>query len=153
MQPDTIQKIKDLATPLAESNNLFIVDAEVKTGSGITEVWLYLDAEDRGVNLDECADISRELGFLMEAHEIFEGKYRLNVSSPGLSRPLSDVRQYRKNEGRKAKIKYKQDDQYSKISGNIVSVTENGVMIEDKKGNAVEVRFDEIQEAKIIPNI
>ena len=101
MQLDTIQKIKDLAAPLVESKDLFVVDIEHKTGSGLNEVWLYLDAQDRGVNLDECADISRELGFLIEAHELFEKKYRLNVSSPGLSRPLSDVRQYKKNEGRK----------------------------------------------------
>ncbi len=153
MQPDTIQKIKDLTTPLAESNNLFLVDVEVKTGSGITEVWIYLDAEDRGVNLDECAEISKELGFLMEAHEVFDGKYRLNVSSPGLSRPLTDRRQYKKNEGRKAKIKYQMDNEYSKISGIIIGITEDLITIEGKDGKAVEVKFDQITEAKIVPNI
>lgn len=153
MQLDTIQKIKDLATPLVESKDLFVVDIEHKTGSGLNEVWLYLDAQDRGVNLDECADISRELGFLMEAHEVFEKKYRLNVSSPGLSRPLSDVRQYKKNEGRKAKVKFKKDDEYDKTEGTIVGVDENGIMLEDQNGKSVKVLFDDIKEAKIVPNI
>ncbi len=153
MQLDTIQKIKDLAAPLVESKDLFVVDIEHKTGSGLNEVWLYLDAQDRGVNLDECADISKELGFLIEAHELFEKKYRLNVSSPGLSRPLSDVRQYKKNEGRKAKVKFKKDDEYDKTEGTIVGVDENGIMLEDQNGKSVKVLFDDIKEAKIVPNI
>jgi|TARA_R110001599_G_scaffold184627_5_gene378662 ribosome maturation factor RimP len=153
MQLDTIQKIKDLAAPLVESKDLFVVDIEHKTGSGLNEVWLYLDAQDRGVNLDECADISRELGFLIEAHELFEKKYRLNVSSPGLSRPLSDVRQYKKNQGRKAKVKFKKEDEYDKTEGTIVGVDENGIMLEDQDGKSVKVLFDDIKEAKIVPNI
>lgn len=153
MQLDTIQKIKDLAAPLVESKELFVVDVELKTGSGLNEVWLYLDAQDRGVNLDECADISRELGFLMEAHELFEKKYRLNVSSPGLSRPLTDVRQYRKNEGRKAKVKFKKEEDYQKIEGNIVGVDEEGITLEDQDGKSVKVLFDDIKETKIVPNI
>jgi len=153
MQLDTIQKIKDLAAPLVEPKDLFIVDIEHKTGSGLNEVWLYLDAQDRGVNLDECADISRELGFLMEAHELFEKKYRLNVSSPGLSRPLTDIRQYIKNKGRKAKVKYKKEDEYEKTEGIIVGVDEQGITLEDQDGKSVEILFDDINEAKIVPNI
>ncbi len=152
MQTDITQNIKDLVTPLAESAGLFVVDVEVNT-QGMTEVSVYLDAEDRGVNLDECADISRELGFLIEAHELFESKYRLNVSSPGLSRPLSDRRQYKKNEGRSARIKFRQDEEYNKLNGSITAVTEDGVTVEDEDGNTVHILYDEIVEAKIVPNI
>lgn len=153
MQVDTIQIIKDLATPLAEENGLFVVDVEVKTGSGLTEAWLYLDAADRGVNLDECATISRELGFLLEAHETFDNKYRLNVSSPGLSRPLSDKRQYGKNEGRKAKVKFKVNEEYQKVTGIIIGVTDDIIELENENGEPVQVPFDDILETKIVPNI
>lgn len=152
MQLDIIQNIKELATPLAEEKGLFLVDVEVNLNSK-PEVWVYLDAEDRGVNLDECADISRELGFLMDAHELFEGKYLLNVSSPGLSRPLSDQRQYKKNEGRSAKIKFKQGDKYEKIKGSIVSVNADGVTVENGKEGTVHISFDDIMETKIVPKI
>jgi len=153
MQLDTMQIIKDLAAPLVEPKDLFIVDIEHKTGSGLNEVWLYLDAQNRGVNLDECAEISKELGFLMEAHELFENKYRLNVSSPGLSRPLTDVRQYKKNEGRKAKVKFIKEDEYDKTVGIIVGVDEKGITLEDQDGKNVTVLFDDIKETKIVPNI
>lgn len=153
MQLDIIQNITDLAVPLVNEQGLFLVDIELKTGGGQTEVWVYLDAEDRGVSLDECAEISKELGFLIEAHELFENKYRLNVSSPGLSRPLSDKRQYKKNEGRVARIKYKSSDEYLKIEGVITGISEDFVAITDEHEQETEVPFDAIVETKIVPVI
>ncbi|MFA5668946.1 MAG: ribosome maturation factor [Balneolaceae bacterium] len=152
MQTDTIQNIKDLATPLAEAEGLFVVDVEINTG-GVTEVSLFLDGEDRGISLDECADISRELGFLLEAHEVFEREYRLNISSPGLSRPLSDIRQYKKNIGRTAKMKYKEEEDFKKAKGVIVAVTEQSVTVDDEEAGAIEVPFNDILETKIVPKI
>lgn len=143
----------DLASPLAEEKGLYVLDAELKSAGSQTEVWVYLDAVDRGVNLDECAEISNELGFLIEAHEVFEHKYRLNVSSPGLSRPLSDKRQYKKNEGRLAAVKYKSSDNYLEIDGVITNVTDDGVVITDEHENENYIPFDAIVETKIIPVI
>ncbi len=152
MRTDTIENIKDLIAPLAEAEGLFLVDIEINTGGG-TEVCIFLDAEDRGVNLDECAKISRELGFLLEAHELFDNEYRLNVSSPGLSRPLVDLRQYGKNVGRSVKMKYKADQDYKKSEGIIASVEENLITVEVEDGSVVEVMFDDILETKIVPKI
>ncbi|MDR9418429.1 ribosome maturation factor RimP [Gracilimonas sp.] len=154
MQLGIIKNIKDLATPLAEEHNLFVVDVEIKTGSGIAEVWILLDSEAGGVNIDHCAEISRELGFLVEAHELFDSKYRLNVSSPGLSRPLSDKRQYKKNEGRVAAVKFKNSSgEYQKIDGVITGVHENIIAITDEDEVEIEIPFDSIVETKIIPVI
>ncbi len=154
MQIDIIQNIKDLAAPLAEEHNLFVVDVELKTGSGINEVWVLLDSEEGGVNIDHCSLISKELGFLVEAHELFDKKYRLNVSSPGLSRPLSDKRQYKKNEGRVATIKFKNSaGEYKKIEGVITGIVEDIVAITDEDEVETEIPFDAIVETKIIPVI
>ncbi|MEX2604958.1 MAG: ribosome maturation factor [Gracilimonas sp.] len=154
MQIDITQNIKDLATPLADEHNLFVVDVELKTGGGQTEVWVLLDTEEGGVNLDHCAEISKELGFLIEAHEIFDKKYRLNVSSPGLSRPLSDLRQYRKNEGRVATIKFKKENgEYLRIEGVITGITDDTVAITDEEETETQIPYEAIVETKIIPVI
>tara|TARA_R110000868_G_scaffold37111_6_gene131435 strand:- start:15699 stop:16163 length:465 start_codon:yes stop_codon:yes gene_type:complete len=153
MSPDITETIKELAIPLAEEKNLFLVDVELKTGGG-TEVWVYLDGEERGVNLDECAEISRELGFLIDAHELLGDKYRLNVSSPGLSRPLTDIRQYKKNIERTLKLRFrKENDEVAKLEGVITSITDVGVLITEGKDQSKEIPFDSIIEAKIIPVI
>lgn len=154
MQIDITQNIKDLATPLAEEHNLFVLDVELKTGGGQTEVWILLDSEEGGVNLDDCAEISKELGFLIEAHEIFDKKYRLNISSPGLSRPLSDIRQYRKNEGRVATIKFKKTSgDYQKIEGVITGISDDTVAITDEEEEETLIPYEAIVETKIIPVI
>ena len=153
MNPDVTSTIKELASPLAEEKGLFLVDVELKTGGG-TEIWVYLDGEERGVNLDECADISRELGFLIDAHELLDNKYRLNVSSPGLSRPLTDIRQYRKNKERTVKVRYwKTDEDVEKLQGIIAGVTEAAVMVAKDEKNQTAIPFESIIEAKIIPVI
>lgn len=154
MNIDIIQNIKDLAAPLADEHNLFVVDVEIKTGGGQTEVWVLLDSEEGGVNVDHCAEISRELGFLVDAHELFNKKYRLNVSSPGLSRPLSDKRQYPKNVGRVANIKFRTDEgEYHKIEGVITGITEDTVAITDEEKAETQIPYEAIVETKIIPVI
>ncbi|MFP8488392.1 ribosome maturation factor RimP [Gracilimonas sp. Q87] len=154
MQIDIIKNIKDLAEPLAEEKGLFVVDVELKTGSGLAELWVLLDNEEGGVNIDTCTDISKELGFLIEAHDLFDKGYRLNVSSPGLSRPLSDKRQYRKNEGRVATIKFKnKEGEYTKIEGVITGITDEAVAITDEDETEKKIPFDAIVETKIIPVI
>lgn len=150
---DIKDKIIELVTPLAEGKELFLVDLDIKSGNGMTEVWIYLDAEDRGVNLDECADISRELGFLLDAHEMMNNKYRLNVSSPGLSRPLTDSRQYSKNIGRVAKVKYKEGDAYEKTVAILTDVNDERIVLTDEEENLIDIAFPDIKEIKIVPTI
>ncbi len=155
MTPDIIEQIKELAAPLAEERGLFVVDIEHKTGSG-NELWVYLDGEDRGVNLDECAELSRELGFLIEAHELLESKYRLNVSSPGLSRPLSDFRQYPKNAGRVIKLRYKDGEETKKVKGKLENATQEKLIVietEGKKSIEHIIPLEMVLEAKIVPQI
>ena len=155
MTPDITNQIKELAAPLAEERGLFVVDIELKTGSG-NELWVYLDGEDRGVNLDECAEISRELGFVIDAHELLESKYRLNVSSPGLSRPLSDYRQYPKNIGRTIKLRYRYENETKKVKGVLENASnEKLTVIETEGSESVEhaISMESIIEAKIVPQI
>lgn len=151
VQNKVTDKISELAESVLSTTDFFLVDVEIK-GGDTPEVWVSVDAEDRGVNMDECADISNELSFLLDAHDIFSGKYRINVSSPGLSRPLVDRRQYPKNVGRKAKFKFKTDDEYSKVEGTLREVSDEGIIIALEDDSSITVSFDNLVETKIIPS-
>ena len=155
MIPTITNQIKELATPLAEERGLFVVDIELKNGFG-NEVWVYLDGEDRSVNLDECAEISRELGFVIEAHELIGSNYRLNVSSPGLSRSLTDSRQYPKNLGRTIKIRYRNGKETKKVKGTLSLATSKKLTVietEGKKSTEYAIHLDSVLDAKIVPKI
>jgi ribosome maturation factor RimP len=150
VQNKVTNKISELAKSVLSTTDFFLIDVEIK-GGDTPEVWVSVDGEDRGVNMDECAEISNELSFLMDAHDIFSGAYRINVSSPGLSRPLVDRRQYPKNVGRKAKFKYKQDDEYRKVEGTLQKVSDEDIVIELNDDSTIKVPFDNLVETKVIP--
>lgn len=144
-------KIAEVAESVLATTDFFLIDVEIK-GGDVPEVWISIDGVERGVNMDECAEISNEISFLMDAHDIFSGQYRINVSSPGLSRPLVDLRQYPKNKGRKARIKYKHDGEYHKAEGILQEVLEDKITIELDDNSTFTVAFDDLVETKIIPS-
>lgn len=151
VQNEVTDKISELAESVLSTTDFFLIDVEIR-GGDTPEVWVSVDAEDRGVNMDECAEISNELSFLMDAHDIFSGAYRINVSSPGLSRPLVDRRQYPKNVGRKAKFKYKKSGEYTKVEGTLQEVSDDDIKIELEDESTITVAFDNLVETKIIPS-
>jgi len=145
------KQIAEVAESVLSTTDFFLIDVEIK-GGDVPEVWISVDAEERGVNMDECAEISNEISFLMDAHDIFSGKYRINVSSPGLSRPLVDRRQYPKNKGRKAKVKYKEKGEYCNVEGILQEIREDEIIIELEDESTLAVGFDNLVETKIIPS-
>lgn len=151
MQNKVTDTISELAESVLQTTDFFLIDVEIK-GRDNPEVWVSVDGEDRGVNMDECAEISNELSFLMNAHDVFFGSYRINVSSPGLSRPLKDKRQYPKNKGRKAKFKFKDDGKYQKVEGTLDEVSEQHIVIRLEDESTITVPFDDLVETKIIPS-
>lgn len=150
MNDEQLVTICELAEPAVRQENLYIVDAEIK-GSGAPVIWLYVDSEEGDVKVDSCTRISRELSFVLDAHEVISGGYRLNISSPGLSRPLSDHRQYVKNRGRTIRVKYKNPDGYQKLEGVLKKADSDGVTVTSDQGQDTLISYSEIVEAKIIP--
>jgi len=151
MDSELIKKVADLAKPIVEQEDLFLVDVEEKGGNE-TELWVYVDSQTGGVSLDACSRISRELTFLMDAHDLISSRYRFNVSSPGLSRPLTDVRQYGKNKGRTVRVRFKDGDGYKRIEGVLNDVTEEGIEVALEEGQKA-IQFDAILETKVIPQL
>ncbi|MGV3763273.1 ribosome assembly cofactor RimP, partial [Parapedobacter sp.] len=85
---------------IAERDDLFVVDVKMHS-NGLLEV---LVDGDQGISIQDCAAISRYVGFQLEEEDAIPHAYRLEVSSPGIDRPLGMVRQYRKNIGRQVQV-------------------------------------------------
>lgn len=155
--PTVKERISDLASNILGDTDFFLIDIDMRGGK-TPKVFVYVDGKERNVTLDECADISNELGFLIDAYELFNDSYRLNVSSPGLSRPLIDKRQYPKNKDRKVKVTYTDDaetepEQYEKVvEGTLTDVFEDEITIKTK-GERLALPFDKIKETKVIPSL
>ncbi|MFU8813056.1 MAG: ribosome maturation factor RimP [Balneolaceae bacterium] len=151
MHKQPLEQIRILAEPVVQQHGLFLVDVELTTGNG-TVVWVYIDSESGFPNVDTCSKISRELSVLFDAEELFNGAYRLNVSSPGLGRALTDYRQYPKNKGRKASVLVQTEQGTQTVTGTLVDVSPETLSIE-AKGKTMEWPFSAIRETKIEPSL
>jgi ribosome maturation factor RimP len=143
--------IKNFTETTLPSANAFVVDVEVKGVSGNQIVWIYLDSLEGGVSVEDCASVSNQLGLLLEVNELFSGKYVLNVSSPGLDRPLKDLRQYPKNVGRKVKVRYMSEDGGKNITGKLTAFDGESIHIETEKGEQLTISLEKALETKILP--
>ena len=102
----SIQKIESLATEVAAREGVKIYDIEFSGGPQGQTLRIYIDKEG-GVGIDECANVSRGLNTLLdEADPIPGGKYNLEVSSPGLERPLKKAWHFEQAVGKKVWLKF-----------------------------------------------
>ncbi len=104
---------------------LFLVSVEVSSGTGTRKVRVYLDG-DQGVSIDTCAEVSRALAHRMDEEELIADPYTLEVSSAGLSQPLTLRRQYVKNVGRHVKVTL-QDDKT--VRGKLLAVADEQITV------------------------
>ncbi|OZC02562.1 ribosome maturation factor RimP [Rubricoccus marinus] len=155
-------RIRVLAEEVLAETDLFLVDLSVRgwKGSQVVEVFADREAEPgTGVDLDLLADVSRRLGFLIETEEIITDKYRLDVSSPGLDRPLTDARQFRRHVGREVALRLASGET---VEGELMDATPASVTIQpmettgtkSKKqrvasGDPVQVAHADIADARI----
>lgn len=133
----------------------FLVGVELKKGNP-GQLWVFLDSEYADVTIEQCSRISRELSEWLDREDVIDGGFRLNVSSPGLDRPLTDVRQYAKNIGRQCRVSTTENEKDVIYQGELTDVLEDAVLISvtSKKGRTMETKkilFSDIREIKIIP--
>ncbi len=109
---------------IIENPEIFVVDILI-TDKSKQRIVVLLDG-DKGVDIDQCADVSRKLGDIIETENIIEDAYILEVSSPGLDFPLKFPRQYLSNMGRTLKV----ETASGVLLGIIKEVTEIGISLE-----------------------
>lgn len=149
-----IEQLRALIERNLTREDVFLVDLELKSSSKSPALSVYIESDAGGIKLDDCAVISRQLQTVIEAHEALGETFTLNVSSPGLDRPLKLIRQYHLNKGRTAKVKHQSEtDKGPKVvvtEGLLTEVNDDAIVLKSPKAESV-IRFDDIIETKIVP--
>ena len=147
-----IVKIEEFVRNIIEkSENLFLVDVASAAGNKIT---VLLDG-DNGITIDDCTAINKALYKFIEETELFaDANFSLEVSSPGVDRPLQLVRQYKKNIGRKVAVVMNDG---TKLEGVLTNVNYENIIIEEKtgKGNKISMKsttilFNQIKHTTVL---
>src|SRR2546423_4443294 len=107
MKPVDQKKLESLVEPVVTGQGYELVDVEFKSELGAWILRVYIDkpGSQERVGLDDCAQVSRELSAVLDVDDTIGGHYSLEVSSPGLNRPLKKESDFARFIGKKAKIR------------------------------------------------
>ena len=149
-------KIEALVLKSIDREDLFLVGIHLGGTPAHRKVVVWVDG-DKGISIDNCAEISRKLGGLIEETGIIESAYLLEVSSPGVDQPLKLRRQYLKNIGRRLSITLQNQEIKT---GKLEEVKENSIVLMEetsaKDGKAkkpampVEINFVDIKKSNVL---
>ncbi|MEI6620551.1 MAG: ribosome maturation factor RimP [Actinomycetes bacterium] len=104
MSRQSLDRVSALLTPVVAATGADVEDVRIRRAGARTVLTVLVD-QDGGIDLDDIAHISREIGKALDASEILGGHpYVLEVSSPGVDRPLTLPRHWRRNVGRLVEV-------------------------------------------------
>ena len=135
--------LEDQIARIVRANGAEFYDTETATEADQTVYRVYI-THPEGVTIDLCADISRELSPFLDVYPPMNGKYFLEVSSPGIERPLTKPRHFQQAIGEKVRLKVPGQD---RLRGTLVAADERGVTVETKHGEET-YTYGEIAKAK-----
>lgn len=142
------KKIKDIANNIIEKNGFFLIDFILRGNEKNRVIEIFIDGE-RNISAEDCAKINREINSEIDAQNIIESNYRMDVSSPGIDRSLLYLKQYPKHVNRKFDISYNQNNETKKLTGKLIEISgENLTFLSDNK--QIIINFNNIKKAKVI---
>ena len=139
-----VERTTQLLEPIIEANNFELVDVEyVKEGSNFY-LRAYVDKEG-GFTVNDCELVSRALEAKLDEEDFIEDAYILEVSSPGLTRPLKKEKDFERNMGKLIEIHlYKARNKQKVLVGELKAHTPDSVTIADEDGNDETIEMREI---------
>ena len=142
------ENIVRISNEIAEKLNFFVIDITFRGDNRKKIIEVFVDAE-KNIDADNLAEISREINSIIADQDIIQQAYRLDVSTPGVDRPLKFLKQFPKHINRNFEVTYKTEDETRTITGKLLSVErEELTFLSDKK--EVLIEFKNITTAKVI---
>lgn len=109
--------------------------------------------DEQALTMDDCVKASRYISSLLDVEDPIEGAYDLEVSSPGLDRPLTRLKDYKRFISRVIKVRtHEPINEQKRFKGLLSNVTESGItLVSEDNETPVEIKFENIQKAHLIP--
>lgn len=146
------QALAQRFTEVLADLQLECLGVEFSPSQGQSTLRVYLDAEGREVTLDDCEAASRELSAMLDVEDPIPGHYLLEVSSPGIDRPLFTAAQFAKAVGKEAKLLLKAPlEGRRRLRGKVVSVEGSQIALE-AEGKVFQFEHDAVESARIVPD-
>ena len=147
--PQITGRIHELVEPVLSNIGFELIDVEYLSMHGRWVLRLYIDKAG-GVTIDDCAYVSNELGDLIDVKDIINHEYILEVSSPGLNRPLKREKDFLRVIGEKVKVRtIKPIDGCRNFTGRIRDFHDNTIYLETENG-IIDLQLSEVDKSNLV---
>lgn len=151
-----LDRVQEIATRVAAAYGLEIFDIAMRRERGGEVLRVVLDrpgpaaTPEDSVSIGDCEKVSHELSTILDVEDVIPGAYTLEVSSPGLDRPLRNADDYRRFAGRAAKIVTREPvDRQTAFAGRIRGIEGDAVLFENEGGKEVRLPLNLISRARL----
>jgi ribosome maturation factor RimP len=130
------------------AEGFLLIDVIMRGDNHLRIIEVYIDNE-KGVTADDCSKVSRTINEVIEKESLISTKYRLDVSSPGVDRPLKYLAQYSKHINRKLEVEFMEGSEIKKIIGRLIKIESDNIIIQEKT-NELKINYKDIIKAKVL---
>ena len=151
---DLYKIVTELVKKFIDNDEIFLVEVNIKGKPGNQKIQVFIDG-DNSVDVDECSKISKKLSSELEEKDIIEGRYIIEVSSPGVDKPLKFIRQFPKHIGRELEIITIDKNRYQ---GKLLDIIDEQIEVSLKSNKlkkelnkeSLKLSLDEIEQANVV---
>ena len=143
------QLVTDLVEPTLKGSDIELVDVEYKKTGKTWSLRVFID-KNQGVTVNDCQRLSREIEDLIAIHELIADRYVLEVSSPGLDRPLKKETDFIRNKGKQVLVKTYLPINNSKTNTGTIKDFSNDTLFLENEKKTFEISLSNIAQAKLI---
>ncbi len=143
------ENIKNITLEILQNSEFFLVDFVWRGNDKNRVIEIYIDGE-KNVSANDCAAISRKIDEQLLKLPELGTSYRLEVSSPGVDKPLKFLEQFPKHIGRKFELVYLEGDSKKKLSGKLIGVDGESLNFSLNNNEIMKIDFNKIIKAKVL---
>ena len=142
------ENIKEIVSKVVERNGFFLIDLILRGTEHKRVIEVFIDGE-KDISADDCATVSRQIESQLKDLLAKHPDFRMDVSSPGIDRPLKYLKQYIKHVNRKFDISYRSGEEIKKLSGKLASI-DGDYLTFISNNKEVIINFNNIVKANLI---
>ncbi|HSD64810.1 MAG TPA: hypothetical protein VLB50_13490 [Ignavibacteriaceae bacterium] len=144
-----VKNIRERIEQVVNEYGFFLIDLAIRGDRSNQVIEVYVDSE-LNVSAEDCAELSRKIDKMIEEENLTESGYRLEVSSPGVNRPLKFLKQFPKHINRKFDISYRDQDSVKKFTGTLKAVEGDELLFVKNNKDEIKIDFQKILKAKVL---
>jgi ribosome maturation factor RimP len=145
--------LRDLLEPAVTALGCELVGIEYRPNGAQSLLRVYIDRPD-GVTVDDCSAVSYQVSGLLDVEDPVPGHYTLEVSSPGLDRPLFQAHDFERYTGHEVKVRMRFPIAGQRnFRGLLQGLQEQQVVIQEQDGKQVSLPLEQIEQARLVPDI